>query len=166
MTIHLLPLSEADPEAVEMLLDAAFGSDRHHRTAYRIREGVTALPMLSLAAFDGTKLVGTLQSWPVAVGDAPVVLVGPVAVAPNRQRTGIGQRLMNALIGAAPDTPMVMIGDPEYYGRFFGFSATATQDWDVPGPVERHRLIARNADGLPATGMLGPHAFALGAPTA
>ena len=55
MTIHLLPLSEADPEAVEMLLDAAFGSDRHHRTAYRIREGVTALPMLSLAAFDDIK---------------------------------------------------------------------------------------------------------------
>jgi predicted N-acetyltransferase YhbS len=59
-----------------------------------------------------------------------------------------------------------MIGDPEYYGRFFGFTADATGAWDVPGPVERRRLLARNADGLPRTGMLAPRAFALAAPRA
>jgi predicted N-acetyltransferase YhbS len=156
MTVVITPLSDADPHAVEALLDAAFGADRHMRTAYRIREGMSPIPALSFAAFGDAKLVGTLQSWPVQVGDALLTLVGPVAVVPDVQRGGIGRMLMSALINAAGDTPMVMIGDPEYYGRFFGFTADATSGWDVPGPVERHRLLARNADGVPKTGMLGP----------
>jgi predicted N-acetyltransferase YhbS len=69
---------------------------------------------------------------------------------------------MERLIEVAPDTPMAMIGDPEYYGRFFGFTADATAGWDVPGPVERRRLLARNGDALPRTGALGPRTFALG----
>jgi predicted N-acetyltransferase YhbS len=166
MTVALSPLSHADPDAVEALLDAAFGADRHSRTAYRIRTGMTMIPALSFAAFDGATLLGTLQSWPVQVGDAPLTLVGPVAVAPDVQRSGIGRMLMTALIDAAGDTPMVMIGDPEYYGRFFGYTADATSGWEVPGPVERHRLLARNAGGLPKSGMLGPRAFALAAPKA
>jgi predicted N-acetyltransferase YhbS len=166
MTIIIAPLSNAGPQAVEALLDAAFGADRYTRTAYRIREGMGAIPALSFAAFDSGKLVGTLQSWPVQLGDTPLTLVGPVAVAPEVQRGGIGRMLMDALIDAAPETAMVMIGDPEYYGRFFGFSAEKTGDWRVPGPVERHRLLARNAAGLPKTGMLGPRAFALAEPKA
>ena len=161
MTIQIAPLADADPHAVETLLDDAFGTDRHTRTAYRIRAGMPVIDRLSFAAFDAGMLVGTIQSWPVAVGDAPVVLVGPVAVSPDRQRSGIGRMLMNKLIETAPDTAMTMIGDPEYYGRFFGFIADATGEWDVPGPVERHRLLARNGSALPRTGALGPRTFAL-----
>lgn len=164
MAIRISPLSDVDPQAVETLLDAAFGTDRHGRTAYRIREGTTAIPELSFAAFDGDMFVGSLQSWPAQVAGAPVALVGPVAVTPDRQKAGIGRMLMDALIAAAPDAPMAMIGDPEYYGRFFGFTADATAGWDVPGPVERRRLLARNGKGLPREGMLGPRVFAL-APT-
>jgi len=52
----------------------------------------------------------------------------------------------------------VMIGDPEYYGRFWGFTNAHTSGWDLPGPFERHRLLARcdNPAVLPAEGMLGP----------
>lgn len=166
MTVIITPLSQADPQAVESLLDAAFGTDRHRRTAYRIRTGMTALPDLSFAAFDTGMLVGTLQSWPVCLAETPITLVGPVAVDPRVQRGGIGRDLMNALIAAAGDAPMVMIGDPGYYGRFFSFTADATGHWQVPGPVERHRLLARNAHNLPQTGMLGPRPFALAGPKA
>lgn len=166
MTVTIARLAQADAQAVEALLDAAFGANRHHRTAYRIREGMTAVPDLSFAAFDAGALVGTLQSWPVCLAETPLTLVGPVAVDPHVQRGGIGRELMTALIAAAGDSPMVMIGDPEYYGRFFGFTADATGHWQVPGPVDRHRLLARNAHNLPRTGMLGPRAFALGGPKA
>ncbi len=161
MTITITPLANADRNAVEGLLDAAFGTNRHARTAYRVRAGTVWIPDLSFAAFDAGVLVGTLQSWPVAVAGVPLTLVGPVAVAPSRQREGIGRALMSALMDAAGGSPMAMIGDPEYYGRFFGFSAAATADWDVPGPVERHRLLARNAADLPRFGRLGPRAFAI-----
>jgi predicted N-acetyltransferase YhbS len=161
MTLRIEPLSLADPVAVEALLDDAFGTDRHMRTAYRIREGVSAIPELSLAAFDDDRLVGTLQSWPVMLDTLPLVLVGPVAVVPGLQRAGIGRAMMTALIAKNSAEPMVMIGDPEYYGRFFGFSADATQGWIIPGPVERSRLLCKSNVALPVSGALGPRTFAL-----
>jgi predicted N-acetyltransferase YhbS len=166
MAVTIAPLSVADPQAVEMLLDAAFGTGRRARTAYRIRAGMAAIPELSFAAFEDGRLLGSLQSWPVALNDAPLVLVGPVAVAPDGQRRGIGRLLMETLVAAANGAAMAMIGDPEYYGRFFGFTADATAGWDVPGPVERHRLLARDAAYLPKTGVLGPRAFANAVPSA
>lgn len=159
MTLHIEPLSLADPAAVEKLLDDAFGTDRHGRTAYRIREGMVTIEPLSLAAFDDERLVGTLQCWPVALDDVPLILVGPVAVVPGLQRAGVGRAMMDALMAKRRRNPLVMIGDPEYYGRFFGFSADATQGWTVPGPVERHRLLCKSDSELPATGMLGPRLF-------
>jgi predicted N-acetyltransferase YhbS len=158
--IQLVPLSHADPAAIDALLDQAFGTDRRGRTAYRIRAGMDPVPALSVAALDGERLVGSLQSWPCALhapdGPAPLVLVGPVAVAADRQGDGIGSAMMrHALAAAAGGDPLVLIGDPEYYGRF-GFSADATGGWAVPGPVERHRLLVRSDRALPPTGLLGP----------
>ena len=156
------PLAAADPPEIEALLDLAFGTDRHGRTAYRLRRGMLPLPDLSFAAFDGAgTLVGTVQSWPVQLGGefgaTPLVLVGPVAVTPAQQGLGLGRALMERMLAAWDGgTPLVLIGDPDYYGRFFGFTAAATGDWRLPGPVERHRLLARATGPLPITGSLGP----------
>jgi predicted N-acetyltransferase YhbS len=159
MTIYIESLALADPTAVETLLDDAFGTDRHGRTAYRIREGMEVIAPLCLAAFEDEVLVGTLQCWPVALDEVPLILVGPVAVLPGLQRAGIGRALMAALLEKQRPNPLVMIGDPEYYGRFFGFTADATQGWTVPGPVERHRLLCKSDIELPVTGVLGPRMF-------
>jgi predicted N-acetyltransferase YhbS len=162
----IVPLDTIHPDAVETLLDDAFGSDRHSRTAYRLRAGTRALPALSFAAIDGAQLVGSLQSWPVRLTSPEgevhrLILVGPVAVSPDRQRSGIGRRLMEAMLAVADAgaaDALMMIGDPEYYGRFFGFDAAPTQGWQIPGPVERHRLLARirRPGGLSRDGAIGP----------
>ncbi len=160
-------MSDIAPQAVEHLLDAAFGSDRFGRTAYRIRAGTEAVPALSFALVEGGVLIGTIQCWPVAHrspdGTAtPLVMVGPVAVRPDIQRGGHGRVLMAHMLAAAEteaDGALMMIGDPEYYGRFFGFDAEATGAWDLPGPYEKRRLLARAVNGhaLPAgAGMIGP----------
>ncbi|SNS64432.1 Predicted N-acetyltransferase YhbS [Sphingomonas laterariae] len=173
--ITLAPLAAADPAAVEQLLDAAFGTDRHGRTAYRLRTGVDAIAELSFSAFDDAgNLVGTLQSWPVELaGDdgrtVPLALVGPVAVRPDRQRDGIGRKLMEKMLAAADAglaDSLVLIGDPEYYGRFFGFDAQWTGGWEVPGPVERRRLLARlrGTAPLPLNGQLQARHAAPAAP--
>ena len=164
--IEIVPLATIEAASVEDLLDAAFGADRHGRTAYKLRQGVTAVPELSFAAIERQTLVGSLQSWPVALetgdgGLAPMTLVGPVAVSPSVQRGGIGKMLMQALIKAADSEghdALMMIGDPEYYERFFGFSAAATQQWELPGPFERHRLLARitRDGGIPVAGRVIP----------
>jgi len=161
-TISIVPIAEVADLAVEALLDHAFGPDRHGRTAYRLRAGTQAIAALSFAARDHAgALVGTIQAWPVRIGDAPLVMVGPVAVEPAVQRGGIGRALMQAMLDAADAggwPPLMMIGDPEYYGRFFGFTADATGEWIVDGPVERHRLLARAAQGhvMPGAGEVLP----------
>jgi predicted N-acetyltransferase YhbS len=169
MTIvaNLIPLDNVDPALVEALLDRAFEPARHRRTAYKLREGMDWLPALSFAALDeGDRLVGTIQCWPVGLTDPagrmhPIIMVGPVAVVPEQQGAGYGQALMTASLSAlSPEAPLpqVMIGDPEYYGRFFGFTNTATGGWTLPGPWEPHRLLARcdNPAVLPVAGTLGP----------
>lgn len=166
-TATLIPLDAVDPAMIEALLDRAFEPGRQQRTAYKVREGTEWLPGLSFAALDGEEhLVGTIQCWPVALTDPagrrhPMIMVGPVAVLPEAQGAGYGKALMEASLSAldprAP-LPQVMIGDPEYYGRFWGFTAAPTQGWDLPGPFERHRLLVRCAEPavLPPKGMLGP----------
>ncbi|MEJ7934774.1 N-acetyltransferase [Sphingobium sp. AN558] len=163
----IVPLDSQPEQAIEHLLDAAFGADRHGRTAYLIRAGMAWLPALSfgIVAEDGA-LVASLQSWPVALhptegGPLPLIMVGPVAVAPALQRGGHGRALMDAVVAAArreASDPLMMIGDPEYYGRFWGFSAEGTGQWAAPGPFEPRRLLALSVDGRPigGAGMLGP----------
>lgn len=166
----LIPLGAVDPAMIEAVLDRAFGPDRHARTAYRIRAGMDWLPGLSLAALDEDDLlVATIQCWPVGLqtpqGQVPLVMVGPVAVVPERQGEGFGVGLMSAMIAeearlaanGARALPQVLIGDAEYYGRW-GFSAALTGGWRCPGPYEPGRLLARGAAlaAMPTHGMLGP----------
>lgn len=160
----LVPLAEQPAAAVESLLDAAFGADRHGRTAYRVRDGVTAEAALSFAAIERGELVGSIQCWPVALhldagGQRPMIMVGPVAVAPHRQNAGIGRALMWRSIdvasagGIAGGDALMLIGDPEYYDQF-GFDAAATGGWRLPGPFEARRLLARGAAPM-AQGIVG-----------
>ncbi|WBX83616.1 GNAT family N-acetyltransferase [Sphingosinicella microcystinivorans] len=155
----IVPASARHGAAIEALLDDVFGSDRHGRTAYRLREGVRPVEGLSFVALDadGT-LAGSIQLWPVEFAAESgavqaLTLLGPVAVAKDRQGTGIGAALMETAIAhavAIGRDAIVLIGDPEYYGRF-GFTAEATGAWAVPGPVERHRLLALLPEALAAT---------------
>lgn len=169
--ITLAPIATATALDVEHLLDLAFGSDRHQRTAYRLRDGVEALPDLSFAALEDGALVGSIQCWPIQLTEdngavMPLILVGPVAVQPGRQRAGVGRMLMELALAeadAAGSDPMMLIGDAAYYERFFGFSAQHTAGWEVPGPVDRDRLLARLRPGqrVSAQGILGPRVAAL-----
>lgn len=165
---QIVPLSQIVETDIEALLDKAFGADRKTRTAYKLRSGTRAIELLSFAALDETgALLGTLQSWPVRIENAdgasdPMTLVGPVAVLPDLQRGGVGKFLMSHLIATADEyghQALMMIGDPEYYGRFFGFTAEDTAGWKLPGPVERHRLLARitRSGGVAAHGRIVPN---------
>ncbi len=168
--IEFVPIADVAPAAVEGLLDRAFGPDRHERTAYRIRAGMAAIPALSFAALEEGAVIGTIQCWPIRfVGDdgrdVAMVQLGPVAVEPGRQQGGIGRALTAHALAAAElaglADAITLIGDPEYYGRFFGFDAARTAEWRVPGPVERHRLLARGDKVPGGAGLLAPRIVAL-----
>lgn len=165
-SVVICPALADDAPAIETLLDAAFGADRRRRTAYRLRAGSAMLAGPSLVARDGGSLAGSVQCWPLqllsARGVVPLTLLGPLAVAPERQGAGVGKALLAAALGeidAAGLPPVLLIGDEDYYAPF-GFAAAATAGWLLPGPVDPARVLLRGS-GLPRFGVLQPGASAL-----
>lgn len=163
MTI-LKPLSAISPNTLEALLDLAFGTDRHGRTAYAVRDGTEPVGDLSFVAMLDGKPAGSLQCWPVALtapgaDTQPLIMVGPVAVHPGHRNQGIGKhmtRIVTQRLDVAGLSAM-MIGDPDYY-EVFGFLSGPASGWTLPGPVEPHRILLRPAPGSewPSKGVLGP----------
>ncbi len=162
--MEIRPATAADRPDIELLLDAAFGSGRHARTASLLRAGSRPIAGPSLVARDGARLLGSIEFWPVelAIADAatPLTLLGPVVVAADARTLGLGRRLLAASLAVADARdigPIVLIGDASYYGPF-GFDAAATGGWSLPGPVDRHRLLLRRtgATPLPAVAALRP----------
>ena len=134
----------ADAAAREKLLDVAYGPVRFTKTSERLREG--RLPELSLVATEGRRIVGSVRLWPVSAGRGrPALLLGPLAVDPDCRKRGIGSTLVQRALREAArhgHGAVLLVGDAPYYGRF-GFSSEKTGALWLPGPYERHRLLAR-----------------------
>lgn len=130
--------------AREALLDRCFGAARHRKTSERLRRGRLPAERLAFSVLDGEALIGTVRLWPIIAGSAgPALLLGPIAVLPERQGDGIGARLMrHALAAAATEghAAVLLVGDRPYYGQF-GFDPRLTQGLALPGPVERDRFL-------------------------
>lgn len=134
----------ADAGAREALLDRAFGPARFAKTCERLREGRLPAEGLALSAEEDGRLVGTVRFWHVALGDRPALMLGPVAVEKDARGSGVGAALIREGLARAASLghEMVMlVGDKPYYERF-GFSAEATGELAMPGPVEQDRFLA------------------------
>jgi putative acetyltransferase len=116
-----------DREAVREVNRRAFGGEDEARLVDALRDGGYA--RLSLVAEEGGRVVGH-----VLFSDLPIVTpactrhalaLAPVAVLPDRQRRGIGSRLVREGLRACAEAGhrvVVVVGHPDYYPRF-GFSA-------------------------------------------
>ncbi len=65
-------------------------------------------------------------------------ILAPLAVAPGRQKAGIGSALVKAGLDwiSIQEYPLVLVyGDPDYYGRF-GFEAELAEHYPAPYPLE------------------------------
>jgi len=140
-----------DASAREALLDRAMGPGRRRKSSEKLRAGrVPAEGLAFVARDDAGRLAGTVRLWNIAAGmdclgrPVPSLLLGPLAVEPCREGQGVGSALMQHAIAEATRLghgAVLLVGDPEYYGRF-GFSAAFTTDLAMPGPVERRRFLA------------------------
>jgi predicted N-acetyltransferase YhbS len=135
-----------DHDAIEHLLDLSFGSDRHVKTSYRLREGNKAVAGLSLVVRDpGIGISGTISFWPLAIGvlQSPALLLGPLAVHPDRQGLGIGLKLMReglARAKAQGHALVLLVGDEPYYAKV-GFRRLPSGLIALPGPVNPDRFL-------------------------
>ncbi|HSC51197.1 MAG TPA: N-acetyltransferase [Gaiellaceae bacterium] len=84
-------------------------------------EAGDTIPELSFTALADGGVVGHVTASRATVAVDPVVAVGPIGVLPQHQGTGMGSALMDALLAAADaaNVPLVvLLGAPQYYGRF------------------------------------------------
>lgn len=132
MGIVLRAESAADAGGVDTLTEAAFRDAAHssHTEQFIVgalrRAGQLAI---SLVAHDGGQLAGHVAVSPVTISDGSAHWygLGPISVAPGRQREGIGSQLVRQALSelrASGAAGCVVLGDPHYYGRF-GFAPAA-----------------------------------------
>lgn len=136
-----------DIAAREALLDRAMGPGRKRTSSEKLRRGRRPSEGLALVArgTDGC-VIGTVRLWDVVFEDgcAKALLLGPLAVDPSLKNAGIGSALMQHAIAEARRLghgAILLVGDAPYYARF-GFSADKTDALAMPGPYEKHRLLA------------------------
>jgi predicted N-acetyltransferase YhbS len=162
------PALPSDHAATEHLLDLAFGLARQTKTSYRLREGNTVIDGLSFVVRDaGLGLAGAISFWPLKIGRSgtDALLLGPLAVHPDRQNLGIGLALMRTGLDKAKALGhrlVILVGDEPYYARV-GFKRVPAGLIEMPGPVDPARLLYLElvagelelADGL----VLPPHRY-------
>lgn len=131
MTVVVRPEEPADRPAVREIIGTAFPAVDGRVVEIGLDDELRADPDLVLALTlvaerDGV-VVGQLTSSYGSLTDADgrvsdrLVGVGPVAVRPADQGTGVGRALLSTLIEAARgsgERALVLLGDPAFYGRF------------------------------------------------
>jgi putative acetyltransferase len=133
--VAIRPERPGDAAAIRALVDAAFApSTDEGRIVDELRGDAGWVPDLALVAVDEDgRIVGHCVT---SVGrlvlddrtSRPILALGPIAVAPDRQRQGIGGELMRATIATATALGwpvIVLLGHPTYYPRFGFESARA-----------------------------------------
>ena len=134
-----------DVAAREGLLDEAFGRLRWRKSSQHLRDGQLPANDLAFVATEGRRVIGTARLWNIVCGTGQrALLLGPVAIARDCRNRGVGTALVRYALAAARrhgHRAIVLVGDAAYYGRF-GFSTGKAAALRMPGPFERHRLLA------------------------
>lgn len=139
--IAIRPERDADHAAIAGVVRAAFVRHPDEVASFveRIRASEHFVPELALVAEDASGVIAHLMlSWVgVEGGSRPRILnLTPMSVRPDRQRVGVGTRLIRAALGRAEAAgePAVMVeGIPAYYPRF-GFERASALGFISPDP--------------------------------
>ncbi|WP_282025630.1 GNAT family N-acetyltransferase [Limimaricola cinnabarinus] len=131
-----------DHHEVEALYDLCFAPGREALSSYRLRDGVPPEADLCLVARGrGGETAGAIRTWPVRIGDAAALLLGPIAVHPTRQGEGLGGLMIFEVLERARalgHPRMMLVGDAPYYGRF-GFARL--DGVIMPPPTNPERVL-------------------------
>jgi putative acetyltransferase len=125
-SVSIRPELPGDREAVDGVVRGAFARhpDEVSLLVERIRASAHYVPELALVAEDESGVIAhvLLSFVQIEGGSRPELLnLSPMSVRPDRQRAGVGSRLIRDALGRAEDAgePAVLVeGIPAYYPRF------------------------------------------------
>ncbi len=135
---------ETDIQGIYELNCNAFETSEEAKIVNALRKSGQII--LSLVAIENEQIIGHVAFSPMAFGEDRsnynVVALAPMAVDPERQKSGIGTQLINTAKKILKEKGVVgilLIGHPDYYPRFgfkpvhsaFGFES----EFDVPDNV-------------------------------
>lgn len=134
--------TEGDAPLIHALHDAAFAtvayaSGTEAAIVDALRGSEDWVPQLSLVAEVDGKPAGHVVCSYGRLGERRILGLGPIGVDPALHGKGIGSALMHAVVAAADamDEPaIILLGSPDYYGRF-GFESAAPYGIEPPDPA-------------------------------
>jgi putative acetyltransferase len=137
--VVIRPEREADHPAIAAVVRGAFvrHPDEVALFVERLRASEQFIPELALVAEDSSGVIAhVMLSWVGLEGGSRsrILNLTPMSVRPDRQRMGVGTRLIWDALGRAEDAgePAVMVeGIPGYYPRF-GFEQATTLGFVPP----------------------------------
>jgi putative acetyltransferase len=152
--VVIRPEREADYPAITEVVRAAFVDQPDEVTAFveRIRASEQFVPELALVAEDSSGVIAhVMLSWVgVEGGSRPRILnLTPMSVRPDRQRIGVGTRLIGDALGRAEAAgePAVMVqGHTSYYPRF-GFERASALGFVAPYPMLDEAFMVKRLPG-------------------
>jgi putative acetyltransferase len=149
--VRVREASARDRPAIRALLRDAFGTDEEVELVDALRDDDAYLPAMELVAEEDERLVAHVlftRAWiggePASDDASPALLLAPLAVAPDRQRTGVGTALVEEALARARATGerlVLVLGHPEYYPRF-GFVPAGEHAIEPPHPVPAEAWMA------------------------
>ena len=157
LNINIQNEAPGDTDTIERLHERAFGPGRFSRSSERVREQAAHDLRLSYVARVATLVVGSVRLTPIAIGEAPALMLGPLAVEPAFRSRGIGRALMERSIAQAGHLGyqlILLVGDEPYYGRM-GFKRVPPGRITMPGPVDQMRVLLWAADDAARNGATG-----------
>jgi len=139
--VVIRPERDADHPAIAEVVRAAFVEHPEEVAAFveRIRASEQFIPELALVAEDASGVIAhVMLSWVGVEGGSrnKILSLTPMSVRPDRQRVGVGTRLIRDALGRAEAAgePAVMVeGIPAYYPRF-GFERASALGFGSPHP--------------------------------
>nr|WP_037372215.1 N-acetyltransferase [Salipiger mucosus] len=142
---------------IEALFDLSFAPGRTALSSYRLREEVPPVAELCRVARDEQGILGgAIRYWPVRIGRAQALLLGPVAVHPTAQGEGLGAALIRDTVERARAlewSRILLVGDEPYYRRF-GFARL--EGVEMPPPTNPERVLGLELVPGAWSGVTGP----------
>lgn len=148
-------MKRGEEDAVDALLRAAFPGSDEAGLVRNLRKSKTMAGEMVMPSGDGIVAYYALS---YMVQPKGWLCLAPVAVHPNKQRCGYGKRMIGMLAEWArmSKTPVVVLGNPEFYSKA-GFSSEHACNLETAHPIKS--LLIAGVATAPAVKLIYPKPF-------
>jgi len=144
------PETPGDVAAIRAVEEQAFGRSAEAQLVDDLRDAGDSV--FSLVAVEGETVIGHAM-FSRLQAPFPALALGPVAVLPDRQRMGVGSRLIREGIArseAAGWSGIFVLGDPVFYRRF-GFDVGKASGFISPYAGPHLMALSLRGNELPTS---------------